>query len=80
MRISARKKMGIMVLLAATALSPLFGLAQAGAGENIKVTMENFWDIKSFHGRSILHFWTVSVKLYFKGQLARSARSGNPKD
>ncbi len=50
-RISARKKIGILVLLAATALSPLFELAQADADENIKVTLKNFLDVKSFHGK-----------------------------
>jgi hypothetical protein len=50
MRTSARKKFGIFVLFLAIALYTVSGLSKAYAGDNIEVTLKNFYDVKSFHG------------------------------
>lgn len=48
-----RKRIGILFLLVATTLSALSGLSKTYADENIEVTSENFFEVKSFNGNFV---------------------------
>ena len=50
MRTPVGKRNGIWFLLVAATLFALSGLSKTYADENIEVTSENFFDVKSFHG------------------------------
>ena len=50
MRTPVGKRIGILFLLVATTLSALSGLSKTHAGENIEVTSQNFFNVKSYHG------------------------------
>ncbi len=50
MRTPVGKRNGILLLLVAATLFALSGLSKTYADENIEVTSENFFDVKSFHG------------------------------
>ena len=50
MRTPVGKRNGILFLLVAVTLFTLPGLSKTYADENIEVTSENFFDVKSFHG------------------------------
>jgi hypothetical protein len=50
MRTPLGKRNGILFLLVAATLFTLSGLSRTYADENIEVTSENFFDVKSFHG------------------------------
>jgi hypothetical protein len=55
MRIPVGKRIGILFLLVTATLFALSGLSKTYADENIEVTSENFFDVKSFHGNLMLN-------------------------